>query len=314
MPSFSARRDQRRVEAAAPPLRHLLGVEDLRLLVLERRPQRPREVEHLAARPPGALEQAADRLEVEAVGLELLDQLDPRPGAPRRSSPCARGPRAAAPARATGARGCCARSSPCAGRARRSSSTPSRRRRSARLRLSVSSVTADRTSTMFHQTMLRSAPARGIHRRMTPRLPAPARDPPGPPGRLPDGRRGPADRPAPRDHLALGRLARGDGRPRRPLHRGRPRPARARALGEAARRLLARRLRQRRPRPARRARLRARDRSSATRSAAGSRSSSPTSSPSTASAWCWSPAAAWARRSSPLLRAARFRAPSSSCR
>jgi len=33
-------------------------------------------VEHLGARAVGALDQPADRLEVEAVGLELLDQLD----------------------------------------------------------------------------------------------------------------------------------------------------------------------------------------------------------------------------------------------
>ena len=83
----------------------------------------------------------------------------------------------------------------------------------------------------------------------------------------------------------------------RALHGRRPGPARPRALGEAARRLLAGRLRQRRARPARRCSATSAGPSSATRSAAGSRCSSPTSSPSTASAWCSSPAAAWARRS-----------------
>ena len=79
-----------------------------------------------------------------------------------------------------------------------------------------------------------------------------------PQGRLPGRRRRAAARAAARDHLDLGRLARGDAAARRALHGDRPRPDRPWPLGEAARRLLARRLRRRRPRPARRARLRAR--------------------------------------------------------
>ena len=80
-----------------------------------------------------------------------------------------------------------------------------------------------------------------------------------PPRRLPDRRRGTADRPPPRDHLDLGRLARDDGAACRALHGRRPRPARPRALGQAPWRLLAGRLRQRRAGPARRPRLRERD-------------------------------------------------------
>src|SRR6185503_5184971 len=68
---------ERRVRRSTPPLGHLLGIEDLRLLVLERRPQCPREVEHLTAGAARPLEQPANRLEVEAIALELLDQLDP---------------------------------------------------------------------------------------------------------------------------------------------------------------------------------------------------------------------------------------------
>ena len=66
-------------------------------------------------------------------------------------------------------------------------------------------------------------------------------------------------------------------------HGDRPRPDRPRRLGDAARRLLARRPRGRDPRPARRDRGRARDASSATRWAAASRCSSSTSSPSASS-------------------------------
>ena len=75
-------------------------------------------------------------------------------------------------------------------------------------------------------------------------------------------------------------------------------------VGDAARRLLARRARQRgarRPRP----RSGSSGRPwSGIRSAAGSRCSSPTSSPSAASGWCWSPAAASGREVHVLLRAA----------
>ena len=60
-----------------PALGELLGGDDLRLLVLERGLDRAGEAQHLLARAAGALEQAADRLELEAVGLKLADQLDP---------------------------------------------------------------------------------------------------------------------------------------------------------------------------------------------------------------------------------------------
>ena len=77
-----------------------------------------------------------------------------------------------------------------------------------------------------------------------------------------------------------------------------------RRLRQAARRLLARRLRQRRPRPDGRRWATTAPPSSATRSAAAWRCSWPTSSPSAASGWCWWPAAAWAARSARCLRAA----------
>ena len=87
------------------------------------------------------------------------------------------------------------------------------------------------------------------------------------------------------------------------LHGDRPRPARARRVGQAARRLQRRRLRQRHARPAHRARHRQGDRGRATASAAAWRCSSPTSSPSAPSGWCWSPPAASAPRSRRLIRA-----------
>src|SRR5204862_6185119 len=62
---------------APPPLLHLVRIQDLRLLVLEWPPEGPREVEHLGTRPAGALQQAPDGLQIEAVGLQLLDELDP---------------------------------------------------------------------------------------------------------------------------------------------------------------------------------------------------------------------------------------------
>ena len=42
------------------------------------RAERVLEAQHLLARPAGAVEQAADEVEVEAVGLQLLDELEPR--------------------------------------------------------------------------------------------------------------------------------------------------------------------------------------------------------------------------------------------
>ena len=56
----------------------LLGVEDFRRLILERRPHRAGEVDDLLRGAAGALEDAADRLEVEALGLHFAGQLDPR--------------------------------------------------------------------------------------------------------------------------------------------------------------------------------------------------------------------------------------------
>ena len=78
------------------------------------------------------------------------------------------------------------------------------------------------------------------------------------------------DRARARDHLQLRHLGAGDAVPGHPLHRDRSGPDRARRVGEAARRLLAGRLRERRARPdGRRSATRAPP-SSATRSAAGS--------------------------------------------
>ena len=77
------------VAGVGKALGELLGADDLRLLVFERRLDRAGEAQHLLARAAGAVEQPADRLELEAVGLELADELDPssvrrpvEPGAP----------------------------------------------------------------------------------------------------------------------------------------------------------------------------------------------------------------------------------------
>ena len=64
--------------AGAPALGELRGADDLRLLVLERRLDRAGEAQHLLARATGRVEQPADRLELEPVGLELADQVDAR--------------------------------------------------------------------------------------------------------------------------------------------------------------------------------------------------------------------------------------------
>ena len=80
-------------------------------------------------------------------------------------------------------------------------------------------------------------------------------------------------------------------------HGDRARPARPRRVGQAARGLLARRLRQRRARPAARARAR---RGDGGRPLARRRHRDAVRLPvprARASAWCWSPAAAWAARS-----------------
>ena len=57
------------------------------------------------------------------------------------------------------------------------------------------------------------------------------------------------DRARARDHLHVGHVGAGDALPGHAVHRHRAGPHRARRVGEAARRLLARRLRERRPRP-----------------------------------------------------------------
>ena len=86
------------------------------------------------------------------------------------------------------------------------------------------------------------------------------------------------------------------------------------AVGDAARRLLARRPRQRRARRAHRARASSGRPWSGIRSAAGSRCSSPTSSPSAASGWCSYPAADSAGRSTSCCAPRRCRAPTTCCR
>ena len=112
---------RRRRLARVPALGELLGGDDLRLLVLERRLDRAGEAQHLVARAAGAVEQPADRLELEAVGLQLADQVDPRLVLGAVVAGAAAHLGRAAAARATGARGCCAPSSRCGARARRSS-------------------------------------------------------------------------------------------------------------------------------------------------------------------------------------------------
>ena len=79
MPSFSALRSSAGAESPAPQRSaSSVGGDDLRLLVLERGLDRPREAQDLVAGAARAVEQAADRLELEAVRLQLADQLDPR--------------------------------------------------------------------------------------------------------------------------------------------------------------------------------------------------------------------------------------------
>ncbi len=82
---------------------------------------------------------------------------------------------------------------------------------------------------------------------------------PRPPGLLSHARRRPADRPDPRDHRPLLAVGAGDRRARGRPHAAGAGPARTRRVGQAARRLLARRLRERRPRHDGRPRPRPRD-------------------------------------------------------
>jgi hypothetical protein len=75
---FERAAEYARVGLLAPHLRQLVEIDLARLLLLERLAHRLGEAQDLLGLAAGALDQALDRLEIEALRLKLADQLDAR--------------------------------------------------------------------------------------------------------------------------------------------------------------------------------------------------------------------------------------------